>query len=163
MNAGHAIQELLSAMESSVLLERLFFASLELAVLAPLVAAAAVLLQKRSPRLVALLWLLAIIKPLASLAVGFAIVAHTWVTLPDVRPLRREAPSTTAFRELRARQAEDEGRALKMQHRWVGYDRISAHLKRAVIVAEDSAFWQHEGLDFDEIRASMAEAKARGD
>lgn len=100
---------------------------------------------------------------LAALAVGFAMLAHTWATLPDVRPLRREAPATTAFRELRARQAEDDGRALRMQYRWVGYDRISAHLKRAVIVAEDAAFWQHEGLDFDEIRASMEVNWMRGE
>jgi monofunctional biosynthetic peptidoglycan transglycosylase len=99
----------------------------------------------------------------AVMAVGFATLSYTWITLPDVRALRREPPATTAFREMRAEQAEDEGRTLKMQHRWVSYDRISAHLKRAVIVAEDAAFWQHEGLDFDEIRASMEVNWMRGE
>jgi monofunctional biosynthetic peptidoglycan transglycosylase len=97
------------------------------------------------------------------MAIGFATLSYTWITLPDVRALRRDPPKTTAFRELRAQQAEDEGRTLKMQHRWVNYDRISANLKRAVIVAEDSAFWQHEGLDFDEIRASMEVNWMRGE
>ena len=68
-----------------------------------------------------------------------------------------------AFAELRAAQAADAGRALKMQHRWVSYDRISPHLKRAVTVAEDSAFWDHEGLDFDEIRASLEVNWTRGE
>ncbi|GMV20523.1 MAG: hypothetical protein AMXMBFR57_04720 [Acidimicrobiia bacterium] len=98
-----------------------------------------------------------------SAAVVFAMFVHTWATLPDVRPLRTQAPPTTAFRELRAEQAEDEERKLRMQHRWVNYDRISAHLKRAVIVAEDAAFWSHEGFDFDEIRASMEVNWERGE
>jgi monofunctional glycosyltransferase len=97
------------------------------------------------------------------MAVGLAVLAHTWITLPNVRKLKTEAPATTAFRELRARQARDEGRDLTMRHRWVNYDRISPHLKRAVIVAEDAAFWQHEGLDFDEIRASIEVNWMRGE
>lgn len=99
----------------------------------------------------------------AAMAVAFATLSYTWITLPDVRALKRQPPATTAFRELRAEQAADEGRALKMQHRWVNYDRISPHLKRAVTVAEDSAFWDHEGLDFDEIRASLEVNWMRGE
>ena len=99
----------------------------------------------------------------AAMAVAFATLSYTWITLPDVRALKREPPATTAFRELRAEQAADEGRTLKMQHRWVSYDRISPHLKRAVTVAEDSAFWDHEGLDFDEIRASLEVNWMRGE
>lgn len=97
------------------------------------------------------------------MAVAFATISYTWISLPDVRALKRQPPATTAFRELRAAQAADEGRALKMQHRWVSYDRISPHLKRAVTVAEDSAFWDHEGLDFDEIRASLEVNWMRGE
>ena len=41
-----------------------------------------------------------------------------------------------------------------MQH-WVGYARISPHLKRAVLVAEDDAFWQHDGIDVDQLRESI--------
>ncbi len=99
----------------------------------------------------------------AAMAVGFAVVAYTWITLPDVRQLREDAPTTTAFRELRVRQAEAEGRALRMQHQWVSYNRISPHLKRAVTVTEDAAFWDHSGLDFDEIRASIEVNWARGE
>ena len=41
-----------------------------------------------------------------------------------------------------------------MQH-WVSYGRISPNLKRAVLVAEDGAFWQHEGVDFEQLKESM--------
>lgn len=100
---------------------------------------------------------------LGAAAVAFASVAHTWVTLPDVRPLKTTPPDTTAFRELRASEARAAGRVLTMRHRWVDYGRISPHLKRAVVVAEDAAFWQHEGVDFDEIRASIKVNWERGE
>lgn len=91
----------------------------------------------------------------AAAAIGFGLVAHTWMTLPDVRPLARTPPQSTAFMELREAQAKANGQTARRRHRWVGYDQISPHLKRAVTVAEDAAFWSHEGLDFDEIKASM--------
>lgn len=91
----------------------------------------------------------------ALVAIGFAIVSHTWFTLPDVRPLARHPPESTAFMRLREAQAAGQGRTLRRRQTWVSYDRISPHLKRAVTVAEDAAFWQHQGLDFDEIKASM--------
>ena len=88
-------------------------------------------------------------------AVGFALVCHTWITLPDVRSLASAPPESTAFMRLRESQAAAEGVTARRRQKWVSYDRISPHLKRAVIVAEDAAFFSHEGLDFDEIRASM--------
>jgi monofunctional biosynthetic peptidoglycan transglycosylase len=88
-------------------------------------------------------------------AIGFAIVCYTWITLPDVRPLARTPPASTAFMRLREAQAAADGGTVRRRQRWVNYDAISPHLKRAVIVAEDAGFWSHEGLDFDEIRAAM--------
>ena len=88
-------------------------------------------------------------------AIGFAIVCYTWMTLPDVRPLARTPPESTAFMRLREAQAAAEGNTVRRRQRWVSFNQISPHLKRAVTVAEDAAFWSHEGLDFDEIRASI--------
>jgi monofunctional biosynthetic peptidoglycan transglycosylase len=45
----------------------------------------------------------------------------------------------------------------------VPYRRISPHLKRAVIVAEDSAFWEHEGIDVEQIRKALEDALEKGD
>jgi len=91
---------------------------------------------------------------LTAAATGFAMLAHTWITLPDVRVLAASPPESTAFMRLREAQA-GAGARPRRQHRWVSYDRISPHLKRAVTVSEDAAFWQHEGLDFDEIQAAI--------
>lgn len=92
----------------------------------------------------------------AGAAIAFAWLVYIYLTLPDVRPLRTSNPATTAFIELRADEARARGQPVRRQQRWVPYARISAHLKRAVLVAEDSAFWQHEGIDLEQIRESLA-------
>ena len=50
----------------------------------------------------------------------------------------------------------------RRQQRWVSYARIAPALKRAVLVAEDDAFWQHEGVDLDELQKSLELDWARG-
>src|SRR5436190_14246614 len=89
-----------------------------------------------------------------ALAAGFSCAAYIYLTLPDVRVLRAANPSTTAFMEIRAREAERRGEPVARDQRWVPYARISQHLKRAVLVAEDSAFWTHEGVDYEQLRES---------
>jgi monofunctional biosynthetic peptidoglycan transglycosylase len=88
-------------------------------------------------------------------AACFASVVYVYLTLPDVRVLARTNPSSTAFMDLRAIEAARDGRTTRRVHRWVPYSRISPSLKRAVLVAEDSAFWDHEGIDMQQIRASI--------
>ena len=88
-------------------------------------------------------------------AIAFAAVAYVYVTLPDVRPLATSNPETTAFMELRVSEAAREGRNVRRVQRWVPYRRISPSLKRAVLVAEDAAFWDHEGIDLEQIRESF--------
>jgi monofunctional biosynthetic peptidoglycan transglycosylase len=89
------------------------------------------------------------------LAVGFACAAYLYLTLPDVRVLRAQNPPTTAFIELRAREAIDKGEKPRRVQRWVKYARISPSLIRAVIVTEDAAFWEHGGVDFQQLKESM--------
>jgi monofunctional biosynthetic peptidoglycan transglycosylase len=88
-------------------------------------------------------------------AVGFAVVSYVYLTLPDVRVLAKTNPASTAFMDLRATEAARDGRTTRRSQRWVSYSRISPNLKRAVLVAEDSAFWEHEGIDVEQIRASI--------
>ena len=88
-------------------------------------------------------------------ASGFVYAAFIYLTLPDVRSLRTANPDTTAFMELRARQARAKGAEPKKVQRWVPYSRISGNLKRAVLVAEDSGFWQHEGIEFEQMKESI--------
>ena len=98
-----------------------------------------------------------------TMAVLFATLSYTWLTLPDVRMLRKETPARTSFMLLRAREAADEGKNPRFSHRWVSYSRISPTLVRAVLVTEDAAFYQHDGVDLEEIKASMEINWAKGE
>jgi monofunctional glycosyltransferase len=100
--------------------------------------------------------------PIAVLAFGYVYLSAVYLTLPDVRPLATEPPATTAFIELRAREARHASRPMERIQRWVPYDGISPQLKRAVLTAEDSAFFDHDGFDYAELRKSM-EMWKRGD
>ena len=99
----------------------------------------------------------------AAAAIAFCCAAYLYLTLPDVRPLRTSSPASTAFIELRARQARASGQRPRRVQRWVPYARMSPHLKRAVLVAEDSAFWQHDGVDYDQLKESMEINLERGE
>ena len=92
---------------------------------------------------------------IAICALGIGAAAFIYVTLPDVRSLRTSNPSTTAFIELRAREAQARGEQPKRVQKWIDYARVSSNLKRAVLVTEDSRFWTHEGIDFDELKESL--------
>jgi monofunctional glycosyltransferase len=91
----------------------------------------------------------------ATAAAAFASLVYLYATLPDVRPLRSENPETTAFIELRAREARVRGESPRRVQQWVPYRRISPNLSRAVLVAEDAAFWRHDGIDYAQIRESI--------
>ena len=88
-------------------------------------------------------------------AIAFSLFAYAYLTLPDVRTLARTNPPQTAFMELREREAAQQGKQVRHYQVWVPYTRISANLKRAVLVAEDDAFWQHEGVDMEQLKISI--------
>jgi monofunctional biosynthetic peptidoglycan transglycosylase len=91
----------------------------------------------------------------AAFAVGFALLVYAYLTLPDVRSLRTSNPTTTAFMELRDAEARAKREPPRRVQRWVGYSHLSPDLKRAVLIAEDDAFWKHEGVDFEQLQESL--------
>ena len=90
--------------------------------------------------------------------VGF----YWYVTLPDVAALARTNPSTTAFTESRKAEAAEKGRSFKLRQTWVPLKRISPHLQKAVIVAEDASFYQHEGFDWDGLKEAVTRNWKKG-
>jgi monofunctional biosynthetic peptidoglycan transglycosylase len=66
-------------------------------------------------------------------------------------------PSSTAFMQ---RYLEKPG--ARLRYTWVPYERISEHLKRAVVAAEDARFLDHEGFDWDAIQKAMQKNEKRG-
>jgi monofunctional biosynthetic peptidoglycan transglycosylase len=66
-------------------------------------------------------------------------------------------PSSTAFMD---QHMEKPGARLRYQ--WVPYSRISEHLKRAVVAAEDAKFLDHEGFDWEAIQKAIQKNEQRG-
>ncbi|AEG92070.1 monofunctional biosynthetic peptidoglycan transglycosylase [Ramlibacter tataouinensis] len=70
-------------------------------------------------------------------------------------------PQSTAFQRSEAWRVATEKERFRWRQQWVPYDRISDHLKRAVIAAEDDGFASHEGVDWEAIeKAWQRNAKA---
>lgn len=68
---------------------------------------------------------------------------------PDVSSLKNDHPDKSAFMEYRERHWATDGKNRRIIHQWVPLKRISPFLIKAVIIAEDDKFWQHEGFDFE--------------
>jgi monofunctional glycosyltransferase len=71
-------------------------------------------------------------------------------------------PSSTSF--MRAQQIkikEKDPKAL-LRYQFVPYEKISDHLKRAVISAEDANFTEHDGVDWDAIERAYEQNRSRG-
>lgn len=76
-------------------------------------------------------------------------------TLPDVAALKQRNPKSTALMELRDQEYKQRGIRVARQQIWVTYDAISEHLKKAVVIGEDAAFFSHPGIDVNEMRAAL--------
>ena len=82
---------------------------------------------------------------------GVCYLAWIFLTLPDTASLVRTNPKTTALMEQRAAEGNQKVQPL---HAWVPYRKISIHLRNAVLVSEDSAFFTHSGFDWTQIKES---------
>jgi len=76
-------------------------------------------------------------------------LAWELLTFPDVSALAKERPRTTAFMEQRKEKLRAEGKSDALEWRWVPYGSIAPTLRRAVLVAEDNSFYEHEGVDVE--------------
>ena len=97
---------------------------------------------------------------LGALVIAF-VLAQLWFFGHIVYWTRFE-PETTAFMASRLESLRAEQPKTRLQHRGVPYERISIHLKRAVVVAEDARFLDHEGFDWEAIQEAMAKNQRKG-
>lgn len=86
-----------------------------------------------------------------------AVILFEIVTLPyyGIYRLKTENPAETALMRQRLREAEDEGKPLKITQRWIPLARVPRHVINAIIVAEDGTFYEHGGIDWFEVQESF--------
>jgi monofunctional biosynthetic peptidoglycan transglycosylase len=75
---------------------------------------------------------------------------------------RFEPPRQTAFMAQRLAELREKHPSATLRYQWVPYARISNHLKRAVIAAEDAKFLEHEGFDWEGIAKARDKNERKG-
>jgi len=91
-----------------------------------------------------------------------AVVAVQLWFLSQVLYWNRFEPATSSFMDRRLDALREKNAKARLRHQWVPYARISPHLKRAVVAAEDARFLDHEGFDWEAIQQAMARNERRG-
>lgn len=105
----------------------------------------------------------------AILASAVALLVYSviaYISLPTVATLKelvKTRPKTTALMELRKTQAAANGKTLKIRSSWLPLSSISEHLTHAVITTEDASFFQHDGIDWEELQISVKRDLEEGD
>ena len=80
---------------------------------------------------------------------------YFYFSLPDVAVLKQKNPATTALIELREREYKKHNIRGPRRQTWVSYGAVSEHIKKAILVSEDAAFFSHKGVDVTELKAAL--------
>jgi monofunctional glycosyltransferase len=101
-------------------------------------------------------WRLVLVLLIGLTLLQFWFFAHVWYWT-DANP------TSTAFMRARLERLREEEPGARLNHVWVPFERISPHLKRAVVAAEDSRFVHHAGFDWDGIRFAFEKNVREGE
>ncbi len=96
------------------------------------------------------------------LALVLLFVAYQLWLLGHVLWWKWVPPAETSFMSLRLDELTGSQPDAELHYRWVPYDKISIHLKRAVIAAEDDKFIDHEGFDWEGIQKAIEKNQKKG-
>jgi monofunctional glycosyltransferase len=92
-------------------------------------------------------------------AVPLAVIGAAWfyyLAVPWPVLLRVRDPGDTAVMRQRVAEARARGEDFEITRQWVPLDQISPRLQRAVIVAEDGRFREHDGIDWLALREEFS-------
>jgi monofunctional biosynthetic peptidoglycan transglycosylase len=92
------------------------------------------------------------------LGIFLGVVIYEAYMFSQIWRLQNGNPVTTSLIETRSSEARSRGEQPKRQQIWVGLEKISPNLQRAVIAGEDSNFVTHNGFDYKAIQKAWDEA-----
>ena len=78
-----------------------------------------------------------------------------FLVMPDIAQLQKKNPTKTAFMEYREQEWRKRGKNMKAFQVWAPLSRISPFLIKAVLIAEDDKFWEHEGFDYESLMKAL--------
>ena len=91
----------------------------------------------------------------AFLAIQLSFLARIWWW-------KDHDPQATAFMQARLEKLRERKPEAKLVQAWMPYERISPHLKRAIVAAEDAKFIDHEGFDWEAIEKAREKNRRKG-
>src|SRR6185503_11390535 len=96
----------------------------------------------------------AVLKKFVWTTLALVLVAVIWdlSDMPDTKDLWKTNPTSSAIREFREEQVRKKGGKPYSHMVWRNLRFISPHLQHAVLLAEDDAFYQHNGFDFAQLK-----------
>ncbi|CUT05905.1 monofunctional biosynthetic peptidoglycan transglycosylase [Candidatus Kryptobacter tengchongensis] len=80
----------------------------------------------------------------------------------EIENLKYENPKMTALMKQRMEEARGEGKSYRINQIWIPISKVSPYLIEAVIVSEDASFFDHQGVDWYEVRESIKKNLQRG-
>jgi len=91
---------------------------------------------------------------IAAAAIALLVVGAValYLSLPNVRALATQRPTTTTMIELRKHEAAARGKPFTLRWEWRPLTRISPYLQHAVVFSEDDKFWKHDGVDWEAMK-----------
>lgn len=96
-----------------------------------------------------------IILTAAAMAYFAGSIAIDLMHLPSIDDLAKKNPAKTALMEQRTKEARAKKKPYRISQAYIPYNSISPYLKNAVLVAEDAAFFSHQGIDYNELREAI--------
>ncbi len=94
---------------------------------------------------------------------GLVLGGLLWLSWPfSLSYLRDRNPKLTYMMKFRQSQAKHKHRRYRIKQQWVSLSKISIYLQKAVLIAEDDTFYEHHGVDFDEMWSSAKDNWKRG-
>ncbi len=102
-------------------------------------------------------WLL-----MASAVIALAVVVVNVWFAAQILWWRTHPVGETSFMAYRMDELHAKSPRARLQYTWVPYARISNHLKRAMVAAEDAKFVDHEGFDWEGIELALAKNQKKG-
>ncbi len=101
-------------------------------------------------------WRIILLALIALAALQFWFLVHIWYW-------NSHNPGSTAFMRARLEILQEDDPRARLRHQWVPYQRISVHLKRAVVAAEDAKFATHNGFDWEGIQKAYEKNLREGE
>ena len=105
----------------------------------------------------AIVWIKRGLLALLLLAVIYQLWLLGWVLL-----WKWVNPGSTRFMEIRMEELQAKKPEARLQKQWLPYARISPHLKRAIVAAEDGKFMEHGGFDWEGIQNAIEKNRKKG-